>query len=60
MDVSATSTGSRGLALLRAHLNRLGGDTPPAQERLEAQLGAELAHKLLFALAPCSNGRRAA
>jgi len=60
MDVSATSTGSRGLALLRAHLDSLGLEAPTARERLEAQLGAELAHKLLFALAPRSQSRRAA
>jgi hypothetical protein len=32
----------------------------PARERLEEQLGNELARKLVFALAPPRSGRRAA
>jgi hypothetical protein len=31
-----------------------------ARERLEAELGTELARKLVFALAPHGSGRRAA
>jgi hypothetical protein len=50
----------RGPRLLAAHLQSLDPATPTAQERLEAALGPQLAHKLLFALAPRQHGRRAA
>ena len=53
MDVLAQETTHRAMRLLAAHLESL--DHPeavPARERLEEEIGAELAHKLVFALAP--------
>ena len=41
----------RGLALLVAHCASLDPGAPTARERLEEKLGAELARKLVFALA---------
>jgi hypothetical protein len=46
--------------LLKAHLESLDPDAVPARERLEVEIGSELARKLLFALAPGRTGRRAA
>jgi hypothetical protein len=51
---------TRGLRLLAAHLRSLDPAMPTPRERLERALGAQLAHKLLFALAPGQRGRRAA
>jgi hypothetical protein len=41
----------RGLALLAAHCATIDPDALTVRERLDAVLGPELAHKLLFALA---------
>ena len=43
-----------------SHLESLDPRAAPARERLEEQLGHELARKLVFALAPHRPGRRAA
>jgi hypothetical protein len=40
----------RGARLLAAHLESLDPEAPQARERLELQLGDELARKLVFAL----------
>jgi hypothetical protein len=50
MTVVPCSPRKRGLALLAAHCASLDPDTPSARDRLEVALGAELAHKLVFAL----------
>ena len=50
----------RGSQLLTIHLESLDLEAVPARERLEIELGRELARKLLFALAPRRPGRRAA
>jgi hypothetical protein len=42
----------RGPRLLEAHLESLDPATTQARERLELQLGDELARKLVFALTP--------
>jgi hypothetical protein len=41
---------SRGLGLLKLHCASLDPGAPSARERLDAMLGAELAHKLVFGL----------
>jgi hypothetical protein len=51
---------TRGLRLLAAHLRSLDPDAPSPRERLEQALGPQLAHTLLFALAPGARSRRAA
>jgi hypothetical protein len=45
----------RGLDLLAAHCTSLEPGATSAQERLAEAVGAELAHKLVFAL--CAHGR---
>ena len=60
MNVLAQETTHRGVRLLAAHLESLDPRATPARERLEEQLGHELARKLVFALAPHRSGRRAA
>jgi hypothetical protein len=60
MNVLAQETTHRGARLLAAHLESLDPRAVPARERLDERLGNELAHKLVFALAPQSTGRRAA
>jgi hypothetical protein len=60
MNVLAQETTHRGVRLLAAHLESLDPRAAPARERLEEQLGHELARKLVFALAPHRPGRRAA
>jgi hypothetical protein len=60
MNVLAQETAHRGARLLAAHLQSLDPRAVPARERLEVQLGDELARKLVFALAPHKSGRRAA
>jgi hypothetical protein len=50
----------RGPRLLAAHLRSLDPAAPTAQERLEAAMGAQLARRLLYALAPGQHSRRAA
>jgi hypothetical protein len=42
----------RGERLLAAHLASLDPEAAPARERLELELGNELARKLVFALTP--------
>jgi hypothetical protein len=49
----------RGLGLLAAHCTSLEPGAPSARDRLTQALGAELAHKLVFALAG-GHERRAA
>lgn len=60
MNVLAQGTTDRGARLLAAHLESLDPRAVPARERLDEQLGNELAHKLVFALAPHRPSRRAA
>jgi hypothetical protein len=60
MSVLAQGTSHRGARLLAAHLESLDPRAVPARERLDEQLGNELARKLVFALAPHSASRRAA
>ena len=60
MNVFAQETAHRGARLLVAHLESLDPEAVPARQRLEVKLGNELAHKLVFALAPPKTGRRAA
>ena len=50
----------RGVQLLVAHLDSLDPKAVPARERLEAELGRDLTRKLLFALVPQPQSRRAA
>jgi hypothetical protein len=50
----------RGARLLAAHLDSFDPKAVLARERLEEELGSELARKLLFALAPRRPSRRAA
>jgi hypothetical protein len=50
----------RGARLLAAHLDSLDPKAAPARERLEEELGSDLARKLLFALSPQRQNRRAA
>jgi hypothetical protein len=51
MNVLAQGTTPRGARLLVAHLESLDLHTVQARERLEVELGDELARKLVFALA---------
>ena len=60
MNVLAQKTTHRGSRLLAAHLESLDPRAIPARERLDAELGSELAHKLVFALAARPPDRRAA
>jgi hypothetical protein len=60
MNLIAQATTQRGVRLLTAHLESLDPEAVPARERLEEQLGNELARKLVFALAARPPGRRAA
>jgi hypothetical protein len=60
MNVLVQETTHRGARLLVAHLESLDPRAVPARERLDEQLGNELAHKLIFALAPHAVDRRAA
>lgn len=53
-------TNRQGLRLLAAHLESLDPGALPARERLEAELGVDLARKLVFALAARHPVRRAA
>jgi hypothetical protein len=53
-------TNPQGERLLAAHLESLDPDAAPARERLDAALGADLARKLVFALAARHPARRAA
>jgi hypothetical protein len=60
MNLSPPIVKERGAQLLVTHLESLDPEAVPARERLEAQLGDELAKKLVFALAAHPPGRRAA
>jgi hypothetical protein len=60
MDVPPQPPAERGARLLVAHLESLDPETPPARERLQEQLGNELARTLVFALASRRPVRRAA
>jgi hypothetical protein len=53
-------TNREGMRLLAAHLDSLDPEVSQARERLDAALGAELARKLVFALAARNPARRAA
>jgi hypothetical protein len=60
MNVLAQETTHRGVRLLAAHLQSLDPRAVSARERLEVQLGDELARKLVYALAAGPPLRRAA
>jgi hypothetical protein len=60
MQVLVPETTQRGAQLLTAHLRSLDPRAVPARQRLEAKLGAKLARKLVFALAPRGSDREAA
>jgi hypothetical protein len=60
MNLTPQATTHRGARLLAAHLESLDPQTVKARERLEVELGSELARKLMFALAPHRPGCRAA
>lgn len=60
MDVVPQPLTHRGARLLAAHLASLDPDATPARERLQEELGNELARKLIFALANRRPVRRAA
>lgn len=51
MDVLPQATAHRGARLLAQHLQSLNPEALSARERLEEELGSELARKLVFALA---------
>jgi len=52
MDALPKPLTDRGSRLLTAHLESLDPEALQARERLDLQLGDELAHKLVFALTP--------
>ena len=52
MDVMPQATARRGARLLAQHLQSLNPEAESARERLEEELGTELARKLVFALSP--------
>jgi anti-sigma factor RsiW len=52
MDVLSQANAHRGVRLLEQHLESLDPETVPARERLEDELGPELARTLVFALVP--------
>jgi hypothetical protein len=60
MNLSPPVTKERGVQLLVTHLESLDPEAVPARERLEAEIGNELARMLVFALAAQPPGRRAA
>jgi hypothetical protein len=60
MDVLPQPLTDRGARLLLAHLESFDPKDTPARERLQEQLGNELARKLVFALASRRPTRRAA
>jgi len=60
MNVLPQPAKHRGVRLLVAHLESLDIAAVPARERLDEQLGSELARKLVFALAQHHPTRRAA
>jgi hypothetical protein len=60
MNASAQSLTFRGTHLLAAHLESFDPEAVKARERLDLQLGDELARKLVFALTPHRPKRYAA
>ena len=60
MNCSPHAMTQRGARLLTAHLDSLDPEAVPARERLELEVGSELARKLVFALAPHRPSWRAA
>jgi hypothetical protein len=60
MNLWPQPTTHRGAQLLATHLDSLDPKAVPARERLEEELGSELTRKLLFALVPHRQSRRAA
>jgi len=60
MNTKPQGVENRGLKLLAAHLESLDPETVTARDRLDRQLGHELARKLVFALAARSSERRVA
>jgi hypothetical protein len=60
MNLSHQPVTHRGTQLLVAHLDCLDPKTVLARERLDEELGSELARKLLFALSPHRQSRHAA
>ena len=60
MNVLAQERTRRGTRLLAAHLASLDPEAVQARERLDVQLGDELARKLVFALGARRPVRRAA
>jgi hypothetical protein len=52
MNVVPLATAHRGVRLLARHLESLDTEAVSARERLEEELGPELARKLVFALSP--------
>ena len=51
MNVPSQANAHRGVRLLEQHLESLDPEAVPARERLDDELGPELARKLVFALA---------
>jgi hypothetical protein len=51
MNILPLPTADRGVRLLARHMESLDTETASARERLEEELGPELARKLVFALA---------
>jgi hypothetical protein len=60
MDCLFQASTDQGARLLAAHLQSLDPEAVPARERLELELGSDLARKLIFALAARHPARRAA
>jgi hypothetical protein len=60
MNTVAQLVKQRGVRLLEAHLESFDPEATQARERLDLELGNELAHKLIFALAARPPDRRAA
>lgn len=60
METLPQGVKDRGVQLLAAHLESLDPEVAQARERLDLQLGDELARKLVFALAARPPDRRAA
>ena len=60
METLPQAVTHRGVRLLAAHLESFDPEAAQARERLDVQLGYELARKLVFALAARPPDRRAA
>ena len=59
MNVLPPAIAHRGVRLLARHLESFDPEAVSARERLEEELGPELARKLVFALAPRRPARAA-